>query len=146
MARILEIRKRSNEYIASLDDNVTRVIEGQGQLTVNINRSQMIANKDANGRPLIHKRTGSDRLSAPYARRTGKSRPDLFVRGDFQFAMFLVMPTAKEYIISSDNELVKYLPVNYGKIFGISPENQPKAQKINDTLIISDYMKTVFNI
>lgn len=128
----------------SFNERAINAIESNGDLMVNMNRRQMLSSLDADERPLINKRTGSARLSAAYAKRTGKSTPNLFLRGDFQFAMFFTMPTIKDYIITSDNDLVKYLPVNYGKIFGVSPTNQPKVQEINNKAIIDDYLNSVF--
>lgn len=144
MARILEIQKRSKDYMSDFSDNVIRVIESNEGQMLNMNRSQMLKSLDANDRPLIHARTGSARLSLAYAKRTGKSKPNLFVNGRFQSDMFFTMPTLKDYIIASDNELNKYLPKNYGKIFGVSPANQPKAQEINNKAIIDDFLKKVF--
>jgi hypothetical protein len=142
--RILEIQKKSNEYLEQFTDNVTRVIESNEAAMLKMNRSQLMSSRDANDRPLIHRRTGSARLSAAYAKKTGKKRPNLFVNGAFQGSMFLTIPTEKDYIISSDHELVQFLPVQYGKIFGISPANQPRAQAVNNRAIVNDYLKTVF--
>jgi hypothetical protein len=67
------------------------------------------------------------------------------VTGEFQEAMFLFMPDKKDYFIGSKDRKVKWLAGNYGqKIFGVAPENQPKAQAVNDKLIVEDYLKTVF--
>lgn len=144
MARIIDIKNRSNQWVNNFGLNVVRVIEGIDQKTVDFNRAQMLASKNAGGSPLIHNRTGSAKLSAAYAKRTGKTRPNIFISGEFQSSMFLVMNDEKEYFITSDNYLVRYLPTNYDKLFGISPQNQPKAQKINDKAIIDDYLKSVF--
>jgi hypothetical protein len=144
MNRILDIQKKSNQYLANFTANVVRVIEMNAEKTVDFNRLQMLKNKDADNKPLIHKSTGSDKLSKAYAKRTGKTKPDLFVRGDFQEAMFLFMPDEKEYFISSKDYKTGWLAKNYGNIFGVAPENQPKAQKINDAAIVNDYLNSVF--
>ena len=144
MARILDIQRKSNQYLNSFNERAINAIESNGDLMVNMNRRQMLSSLDANDQPLVNAKTGSARLSASYAKRTGKTTPNLFLRGDFQFAMFFTMPTIKDYIITSDNDLVKYLPVNYGKIFGVSPTNQPKAQAVNGAAIVNDFLKTVF--
>ena len=130
--------------MADFKDNAIKVLESNSDLMVNMNRTQMLASLDANDQPLVNAKTGSAHLSASYAKRTGKTTPNLFLRGDFQFAMFFTMPTEKEYIISSDNELVKYLPVQYGKIFGVSPQHQSQAQAVNGAAIVNDFLKTVF--
>lgn len=143
ISRIVEIAKRSNQYIQNLSANVVKVIESNPK-NLDFNRSQMIGSKDADGKSLIHKSTGSSKLSKAYARRTGKSKPDLLISGAFQDQMFLTMPNEKEYFIGSKDYKSGFLSENYGKIFGISPSNQPRAQKINDKLVIEDYKKEVF--
>ena len=130
--------------MAAFKDNVVRVIESNEKIMLNMNKSQMLGSLDANDKPLIHSWTGSPFLSKAYAKRKQKSKPNLFDKGDFQAGMFMTMPTEKEYIISSDDTKVNILQGNYGKIFGVSPINQPKAQAINDKSIVDDYMKTVF--
>jgi hypothetical protein len=145
MSRILEIQKRSNQYLADFEANVIRVIESGQEKTVTLNKKQMLGHKDAEGKPLIHKNTGKETLSKQYARKTGKKKPDLFVTGEFQEGMFLFMPDEKQYFIGSKDHKVKWLAKNYGqKIFGVAPDNHPKAQAINDKAIIEDYLKNVF--
>lgn len=141
MNRIIDIQKKSNEWLANFTANVVRVIETDQQKTVDFNRLQMLKSKDADNKPLIHRSTGSEKLTKAYAKRTGKTKPDLFVRGDFQEAMFLFMPSEKEYFISSKDYKSGFLSKNYGKIFGIAPENQNKVQAVNDAAIINDYLK-----
>ncbi len=144
MNRILDIQKRSNQYLAAFKDNVIRVIESNENLMLNMNKSQMLASLDAQDKPLIHARTKSAYLSKQYAKRKGKNKPNLYDRGDFQNGMFMTLPTEKDYIISSDDTKVNFLQGNYGKIFGVAPSNQSKAKEINDKAIINDYLKSVF--
>jgi len=141
---ILEMQKKSAQWVANLPANIVRVIETNQGKTIDFNRMQMISNKDANGKPLIHSRTGSPYLSKAYARRMHKSKPDLFVNGQFQDAMFLTMPSEKEYFISSKDYKTQFLAKNYGNIFGVAPTNQPKAQSINNKLILDDFKTAVF--
>lgn len=145
MNRILEIQKKSNEWLSNFEANVIRIIESDQQKTVDLNRKQMLKSTDSEGKPLVHKKTGSVYLSKQYARKTSKKKPNLFNEGDFQGGMFLFMPDEKQYFIGSKDRKVEWLADNYGqKIFGVAPENQDKAQKINDPAIINDYLKTVF--
>jgi hypothetical protein len=145
MTRILEIQKKSNDYLANFEMNVIRVIETNQEKTVDLNRKQMLSHQDAEGNPLVHKQTGSELLSKAYARKTGKKKPDLSLTGDFQKGMFLMMPDEKSYFIGSKDHKVKWLAGNYGqKIFGVAPDNQDKAKAVNDPAIINDYLKTVF--
>jgi len=141
MARILDIQKKSNAWVANLATNVINIIEANEQKTTAFNRVQMLNSKNADGTSLVNNRTGSDKLSKAYARRFGKSKPNIFVTGNYQSAMFMTMPDEKSYFITSDDEKVKYLPGNYDKLHGIAPENQPKVQAINNALVINDYMK-----
>jgi hypothetical protein len=144
MSRILDIQKKSNQYIASLEENVVRIIESHQKETLDINKKQLLGSLDANGGPLIHRLTGSEKLSRAYARRMGKTKPNLYVNGAFMDGMFLHMPSSKEYLINSDFYTSVFLQENYGKIMGIAPDNQPKAQEINDKLVVEDYLKKVF--
>ena len=109
-----------------------------------MNKNNMLTSLDAMDKPLIHSRTGSPLLSKAYAKRKGKSKPNLFDKGNFQAGMIFTMPTEKDYIITSDDAKVNFLQDNYGKIFGVSPKNQPKAQEINTNAVVKDYLKTVF--
>src|ERR1035437_1521536 len=101
MSRILDIQKKSNDYLANFTANVVRVIELNAEETIDLNRMQMLKHKDAEGLPFVNTWTRSDKLSKAYAKKTGKSKPDLWVSGDFQEGMFLTMPSEKEYFIAS---------------------------------------------
>jgi hypothetical protein len=145
MSRILEIQKKSNDWLSNFEANVIRIIESGQEKTIDLNKKQMLGHKDADGKPLIHKSTGKETLSKQYARKTGKKKPNFFVTGEFQNAMFLFMPDEKQYFIGSKDRKVEWLSENYGqKIFGVAPDNHPKAQAINDKAIIEDYLKLVF--
>jgi hypothetical protein len=133
--------------MAAFKDNVIRVIESHSKEMVNMNRVQMLNSKGAQDNPLIHRSTKSEYLTKPYAKRTGKSKPNLLVNGDFQNGMQMFVPSEKEYFISSKDYKSGYLEKNYGyekSIFGVGPEAQPKAREVNDGAIVNDYMKTVF--
>jgi len=143
MNRIVEIAKRSNQYMNQFTANVVRVIEDNSDKMLDFNRSQMINSKDADDSNLVHKSTGSTKLSKAYSRKTGKSKPDLLLSGSFQDKMTFIMQDENEYFISSKDFKTEYLAENYGNIFGISPKNQVKAQKINDKAIIEDYLETI---
>jgi len=144
LSKIPELQKRSAQYVANLSANIVRVVETNQGKIVDFNRSQMIGSKDAEGKSLTHKSTGSTKLSKAYARRTGKTKPNLFDSGQFQDGMFLIMPSEKEYFISSKDHKTQWLSENYGSIFGVAPNNQDKAKAMNDKAIIEDYQKSVF--
>lgn len=143
-SRIIDIQKKSNQYMSNFDDNVISIITNNEQKTTEFNRRQMLNSKNAAGTDLIHNRTGSNKLSKAYAKITGKKKPNIFESGNYQKSMFLTMYDIKSYQITSDDEKVKYLPDNYDNLHGISPENQDKVRKINDKAICDDYMKKVF--
>jgi len=143
MNRIVEIAKRSNQYMNQFTANIVRVIEDNADKMLDFNRSQMINSKDADDSNLVHKSTNSAKLTRVYAKKTGKTKPDLLLSGSFQDKMTFIMQDENEYFISSKDFKTEYLAENYGKIFGVSPKNQPKAQKINDKAIIEDYLTTV---
>ena len=115
---------------------------------VNMNRVQMFNSTAADDRPLVHISTGSAKLTKAYAKKTGKTKPNLFASGDFQNKMFMFMPNEKEYFIASKDYKSGYLEKAYSwgqeTIFGVSPKNQPKAKEINDKAILDDYKKAVF--
>lgn len=143
ISRIVEIAKFSDQYIKNLSANIVRVVEGNAK-NVELNRVQMYNSTDSSDGPLIHKSTGSPYLSKAYAKKTGKKKPNLHLTGDFQKGMLITMPSMKEYFISSKDYKTKWIAENYGSIFGVSPVNQPKAQKSNGELLINDYKKAVF--
>lgn len=142
MARIIDIQKKSAQWMANFDANVVKIIESNPK-NVEMNRVQMFNSTDADDKSLIHASTGSANLTKAYAKRSHKTKPNLFLDGSFQKEMFVFMPNAKEYFMSSKHWLSGYLSKNYGKIFGISPTNQPKVQQSNNSLIINDYLKNV---
>lgn len=144
MARIIEIQKRSNEWLVSFGANVARVLRQNGGQMVDLNKSQMLSSMDANGGALIHKRTKSAYLSKAYAKKKGKLKPNLLDSGDFQGGMNIEIKDEKEYFIRSTDKKTEWLKYGYGKIFGIAPQNQKKAQAVNDPAIINDYLKKVF--
>ena len=145
MPRILDIQKKSNQYIANLEGNIVRVLESKplSEKMIQTNQDQFLKHRDADGGSLIHKSTGSSKLSKQYAKRTGKTKPDFFENGNFFDKMFFTMPNINEYFVQSKSFVSKYLGINYGKIFGISPKNQPATQKRNDKAIVEDYFKKV---
>jgi hypothetical protein len=49
----------------------------------------------------------------------------------------------EEYFISSKDYKTNWLAKNYGNIFGVAPNNQPKVKAKNDKAIIDDYL-TIF--
>jgi hypothetical protein len=145
MARILEIQRKSNQYVANLNANIVKVIESKSnsEFMIQTNQKQFLQHKDSNDSPLIHKKTGSTNLSTAYAKKTGKSKPNFFESGDFFDQMLFTMPNMNEYFITSKSSTGKFLSSNYGDIYGISPKNQPLVQQKNSKAIIDDYFKSI---
>lgn len=146
MNRIFDIKAKSNQYISNFDGNVVKIIESKeiSDQLLDFNREQFIENKDADFMPLIHKSTGSQNLTKAYAKKTGKTKPNFFVSGAHFDKMILAMPNIKEYFITSKSYVARWLTLHYGKIYGVAPKNQPKAQAITDKAIYEDYMQKVF--
>ena len=146
MASLLDIAKRSQQYVDNLNDNIDRVINYpviEEQLT-DLNRKQLLMSVGADGAPLVHQMTGSPRLSKAYAKRTGKTYPNIFLSGAYQKEMFTDSEYGKGiYRQSSYNHLVKYLPYNYTNLHGVNKMNQPKAQEITSKAIAEDYQKFI---
>lgn len=144
MASILEIAKKSQEYVDNINDNIDRVINSVEQKLTDLNREQMFFHKGGDDKDLIHVKTGSKYLSKAYAKKTNKSRPDIFVTGAFQKEMQLYSEyVEKEYTVASDHWLQDYLPDNYKNLLGIAPSYQPSAHAITSKAIAEDYNNKV---
>jgi len=59
LSRIVEIAKRSDQYMKNFSANVVKVIESNADMILDFNRSQMLSSKDAQDKPLIHAKTKS---------------------------------------------------------------------------------------
>ena len=146
MNRIVQIAKDSQTYMDRFEANVVTIVESKpiSDFIIDINRDQFAKHQDANGNPLIHKSTGKPTLTKYYAKKTGKSKPDFLVTGEFQDKMFLKMPSIEEYVPGSKDYKSLFLSKNYGKIFGVAPANQKKSQQKVDSAIIGDFKNKVF--
>lgn len=118
MGRLHEIRIRSEAFVNSMDLHIENSIKAVEPELLRMNKGQMLSSKDAENKPLIHKRTGRPTLSYYYARRKGKQTPNLYDTGKFQSEMFLNVHN-QDWFIDSYANVSKYLVENYGKIFGI---------------------------
>ena len=130
--------------MANFSANAVRVIESNSKQMIEMNRANMLNSLDAEDKPLIHAGTKSEYLTKRYAKISGKSKPNLLRKGDFQNGMFMFMPNEKEYFNGSKDYKAGYLSKWYGSIFGVSPKNQPAAKVVNDKALIEDYFKNVF--
>jgi hypothetical protein len=134
MGQLHELRLRSNAFIANMDQHIEYSIADSADELIKLNRKQMMSSVNAEDKPLIHLKTGSPYLSKSYARKTGKTKPNLYNSGSFQKEMFLE-PRFPEYFIRSFDM--------YDNFFGVSPENQPEAKKITFANFYERYKKNV---
>lgn len=142
---IAEITKRINDYVAQLDSNIEQAVIPVKDDIIKINYSQLDNSTGTDDKALVHALTGSPNLSPAYAKRMRKSKPDIFVTGDFRKEMFLeIYDGAKQYMISSYHRLVKYLPSHYKNMFGIAPSNKDKAYSITTPAIGRHFKRVVF--
>jgi hypothetical protein len=145
MATVSEIAKRLNDYVSNIDANIDRVISDNEEKLTAINRGQLMQSIGGDGKALINKRTGSPNLSKAYAKRMKKTKPDLYVNGDFQREMQLFPEySRKSYFVTSWHELNKYLANQYENYGGIAPQNRDNAKQITSQLIAEDLRKKVF--
>lgn len=139
---ISELRKRSNAFVRDLDVEIALVIEHNEEL-IRLNQQQMKASTDSEGRPLVNRMTGKKTLSPAYQKKTVKTYPDLFLTGDFQRDMdILVNEGQGSYFLTSyDNKKDKLEDWYSEKIFGI--KDKQKAQWIIAPLLKQSYERKV---
>lgn len=138
---IASIAKRSNKFVAGLKVFVAQSVENSEEGLVILNRDQMLRSLRADGQTI------SPPYSEPYARKKGRSDPNLIVKGEFQDEMFLsVNENDGTFFLSSFDFKMRFLVKRYGiKIFGIMPANRPKAQKLTTAQLTKLYYSFVFN-
>ena len=77
---ISELRKKSNAFVANIDSYIGEVVEHNEKL-LQLQKGQLKASKNAKGGALVNNLTGSAKLSPGYAKRKGKTKPDIFDTG-----------------------------------------------------------------
>jgi hypothetical protein len=144
MGQIKDIAKRSQQWVNNIAVNVEKAIMSVDNQIIDINREQMLLSRDSNDNALIHQSTGSILLTPAYAKAQNKSKPDLFLSGEFQKNMFLDVNFPK-YLIGSDDEKTNILQDDYGKaIFGIPKKDQSEAKGLTNKAIGRSYKRAVF--
>jgi len=128
VGRLHDIRVKSNQFVANMNVHIAMSIESVERELVDLNKRQMLGSADSENKPLIHAKTGSEYLSKAYAKRTRKSKPNLFVDGTFQGEMFIeVNENNNTFFIDSFWSKTKHLVTNYGKkLFGIFNKSRAK--------------------
>jgi len=117
------IAKRAKEMNVNL--LVAEAVQNKEKPLVEINKSQMLDKKRADGKTIVPK------YSLSYAKFKGFNNPNLKLTGDFQKDMFLETNGNQFFINSKDGKALKLIIRYSEKIFGISPKNRPKAQRIS---------------
>jgi len=138
---ISELRKRSDKFVASIDDYIAKVVEHNEKL-LQLNKAQLKANKTSKGKPLINIKTGSEYYTPAYAKKKGYKKPDLYDTGDFYKEMDLIFTEPDEYFLTSYVPYMSHLIEMYTEeLFGI--ENKKKAQRITTMLLTNEYKRNV---
>lgn len=139
---IHQLRIRSNDFVNSIDQHIANVVDNNQKL-LQLNKGQMQASKNAKGGALLNNRTGSTTLSAGYAKRKGKKKPNIFDTGDTYRGLDIAFVSPNEYLIDSNTSYTKYLEEMYDNLFGVA--DRLKAYKITVPLLREEYIKTVLN-
>jgi len=137
---ISELRSRSNAFAANIDSHIAEVVEHNERL-LQLNKGQLKASKNAKGGALVNNLTGSASLSPAYAKRKGKSKPDIFDTGATFRDMDLLFNEPKEYVITSYTEYTPHLQDMYNDLFGI--QDSKKAYAITTPMLRTLYQRLV---
>lgn len=138
---IAELRKRSNTFVANLDNVIADIVEHNERL-LQLNKGQMKQSKLATGERMVNSLTGSATYSPAYARRKGYVNPDLFVTGEFYREMDLLFNEPDSYDITSYADHTRYLIDMYSdEIFGI--EDSKKAYAITTPMLTEAFKRQV---
>jgi len=145
VGKLNELTKRHNAFVQNMNVHIANSIEEESRKLLTFNKGQMFSHKDSKDKPLIHKLTNSPLLSKGYSLMTGKSRPNLFLSGAFQNAMFLnVNENNLTYFIDSEDEKSGILANAYGNdIFGIPEKFQIRSKQFTGTRFKSRYKRLV---
>jgi len=131
MGKLHEIALRHEQFEQMMNVHIANSILSQEKKLVDMNRKQMLSSKDVDNKPLIHSKTGKTTLSIGYQKRTGKKKPNLFLSGGFQKAMFInVDENENKWFIGSEDFKTGFLVKNYGKIFGVPVSQRLLAKKL----------------
>ena len=134
--KISELNKRFKSFAANINTNVAIAVEGVEQELTDMNRSNLLSSLDKFDKPLKHNKTGSTKLSSGYAQRTGKTTPNIFLKGDYQADMFLtVNETNNTYDIQSNDFKHPFLTENYDNLMGVPKKRQNEAKAITTKAI-----------
>jgi hypothetical protein len=144
---IKKLAEKARAFNANIGLYEAEAIKKSEKLLVELNRSQLLRSKDNKDKSLKNSITGSTKLSPAYAKRTGKSTPNLWIDGTFQGEMFLdTNENNQAWFIDSFWDKTKYLVEMYSEsIFGIAPSNKDKAINEASRHLIELERKNVLN-
>jgi hypothetical protein len=134
---ISALAKRAASFNANIKLHEATAIQLSEKVLVGLNRSQMLASKNAKDKTITPK------YSFSYASYKGFSNPNLKDTGDFQKNMFLIAKH-DEYFINSIDWKAPILEVRYADIFGIAPSNNKKASQEASRNLGNVYKKLVW--
>ena len=119
-------------FVSDLNKNMGLVVQANEKPLVQINRDQLLSGNTNEGKP-IEPTLRSFMYADEKKKKGGKAPfgiPDMKNTGAFQDAMILETDDRNYYILSTDDK-TSDLTKKYKGLFGISPNNQAKAQAVN---------------
>lgn len=135
MSNIRSIAEKLAVWMNNIDSNIEDSVNKNEQELTDLNKKQLLMSTGNDDKPLVNQKTGSSYLSKQYARRTGKNRPDLRLKGDYYKEMFTQVISRNEYTQSSFDRKVEFLPDIYPNAHGIAPSNRRNAYSITNHAI-----------
>lgn len=111
-----------------LNQEVRNGMQANERQIVDLNRSQLLEGKKSDGNKITpqYRRNGYALNKNQRNSRPGFGTPDLYLRGDFQNAMFLLVNGNIYSFDSRDSKRGKLVGKYSEAIFGLTPENQRK--------------------
>lgn len=119
-------------FVSNLNKNMEIAVQANEKPLVDINREQMQQGINAEGQTIgAYRSTAYAKFKKSMGSRAPYRVPDLLLTGAFQKDMILVTEDTDYYITSTDDKTGELVDKYSDKIFGISKNNQSKAQEIN---------------
>jgi len=122
---IHKLRERSNVFVKNLNLHVAEIIESSAPGIVKLNQKQLKESKLTTGQSI------TPLYSPAYAKRKGYKKPDGYLSGEMYREMdVFANENNNSWFVTSFADHTKYFVDRYKKVFGLTKENQFKAQKI----------------
>jgi len=137
---IHELRKRSNVFVKNLNLHVAEVIESSSSTIVKLNQKQLKESKLTTGQSI------TPLYSPAYAKRKGYRKPDGYLTGEMYREMEAIAnETNNTWFVTSFADHTRFFVGRYKKVFGLTKENQSKAQKVTIPKMRALYNKLVLS-